>query len=85
MLRQAAGMIGAALSAAQGTGVAPSAGKAGVHDAVNLAAVERLGDVGASPDTPTAQAGGSPGLVMRGGARGMEMGRLMDVRGSVKE
>ena len=85
MLRQAAGMIGAALSAAQGTGVVPPTGKSAVHDASNLAAVERLGDAGTSPDSPTAPAGGSSGLVMRGGASGMEMDRLLDVLGSVKD
>ena len=85
MLRQAAGMIGAALSAAQGTGAVPSTVKSAVHGAANLAAVERFGDAGASPDSSTAPAGGSPGLVMRGGSSGMEMDRLLDVLGSVKD
>ena len=85
MLRQAAGMIGAALSEAQGTGVVPPTGKAAVHDAVDLAAVERFGDVGASPGSSTAPVGGSPGLVMRGSASGMEMDRLLDMLGSVKD
>ena len=85
MLRQAAGMIGAALSATQGTGVVPLTGKSAVHDAVNLAAVERFGDAGASPDSSTAPAGGSPGLGIRGGASGMEMDRLLDALGSVKD
>ena len=47
MLRQAAGMIDAALSAAQGTGAMPSTAKSAVHGAANLAAVERFGDAGA--------------------------------------
>ena len=86
MLRQAAGMIGAALSAAQGTGVAPPTGKSGVHDSANLAAVERFGgDAGVSPDSPTAPAGGSPGLLMRSGSGGMEMDRLMGVLGPVND
>ena len=78
-------MIGAALSAAQGTGAVPSTVKSAVHDAAKLAAVERFGDAGASPDSSTASAGGSPGLVMRGGSSGMEMDRLLDVLGSVKD
>ena len=85
MLRQAAGVIGAALSAAQGTGVAPSTVKSGVHDAANCVAIERYGDAGASPDSSTAPAGGSPGLRNKSSSGGMEMDRLMDVLGSVKD
>ena len=85
MLMQAAEMIGAALSAAQGTGVAPSTVKSGVHDAANRAAVERYGDAGASPDSSTAPAGGSPGLGMQAGSDSMAMDQLMDVLGSVKD
>ena len=73
------------MSAAQGTGVAPSTVKSGVHDAANRAAVKRYGEAGASPDSSTAPAGDSPGLGMRSGSSGMAMDQVMDVLGSVKD